>query len=144
MNSIIKKWFTIIPLLVALALVSCSKDDPVKDITKPTAVISNPVEGSIFQRGASIILDATFMDDHMLASCDVSIVSLKALKGFDDPWMPNVDVIILEGEEDEVTAHQVFKQAIPMDIMSGEYSLTFKVVDEAGNYTDYPVNITIE
>ena len=83
-------------------------------------------------------------DDHMLASCDVSIVSLKSLKGFDDPWMPNVDMIMLEGEEDEVTAHQVFKQAIPMDIMSGEYSLTFKVVDEAGNYTDYPVNITIE
>lgn len=144
MKSIIKKYLAIAPLLLAFALTSCSDDDPVKDVIKPTAVITNPVSGSTFQRGASIILDATFMDDMALESCELSLESLKSLKGFDDPWQPDVDKVMIEGEEDEVASHQIFKQSIPMDIMSGNYSLIIKVVDAAGNFTDYPVDIIIE
>ena len=144
MKSIIRKWDIIAPVLVALVLIGCSKDSSFKDVTKPTAVIINPVNKTIFKRGASIILDATFLDDYMLKTCEVSLSSLKALKGFDDPWIPELDIIMIEGEEDKVASHQIFKQAIPVDIMTGDYSLIIKVVDAAGNYTEYPVDITIE
>ncbi|WP_430815939.1 DUF4625 domain-containing protein [Carboxylicivirga sp. RSCT41] len=132
-------------LTLSLVLTACSGDDDeaVKDLIKPTGTITMPLEGETFLRGSSIIFEGTFSDDVELAHCELSLSKLKSLKGWDIPWTPESDLVHLQGTEDEVSAYQAFKQVIPSDIMSGDYVLNAKLVDEAGNYIVYSVNVKI-
>lgn len=133
-------------LTLSLAFTGCSGDDDggAKDLIKPVGTITLPVEGETFLRGASIIFEGTFSDNVELANCELSLSKLKSLKGWDIPWVPANDMMFLQGKEDEVSAYQSFKQAIPLDIMSGDYVFNAKLVDVAGNYIVYSINITIE
>lgn len=133
-------------LTLSLLLTACSgdEDENTRDLVKPTGTIIMPLEGDVFLRGSSIIFEGVFYDDVELAHCELTLSKLKSLKGWDIPWTPEHDLIHIQGQEDEVSAYQAFQQVIPLDIMSGEYILNAKVVDEAGNYINYNVNIKID
>lgn len=133
---------TILIGLMVVTAMSCSKDE---DRTSPVADITTPANGAHFYRGENIFLNAIFTDDESgLKECSIGLVSLKALKGWDDPWMPEVETIALSGLEKEVSDHIIFNAAIPMDIMSGSYVLNFKVVDAEGNLSQYSKEIYVE
>ncbi|MBS2210162.1 DUF4625 domain-containing protein [Carboxylicivirga mesophila] len=125
-----------------LLMVSCSKDDPA-DTTAPMASFSSPVEATKYVRGQSLICNAVFEDNDELSHVDISISSLKSLKGYNDPWLAS-ESVELTGKTSELSAYQVFGEAIPFEIMSGEYMLEFTVFDKALNYSTYKFNVTVE
>ncbi len=131
--------------IIGLVLLSaCEKDEEVKDIIKPNCSIVKPTDDALFFRGSSIIFEGYFTDDIELGSCELFLTTLKATKGWDDPWTPLVDRIELSGTKADISAYQVFKDIIPQDIMSGDYILNIKVSDKAGNFSMYTVNIYID
>lgn len=125
-----------------LLLASCSKDDPT-DTNVPKATFASPVDATKYDRGQSVICSAVFEDDRELSHVDVTISALKSLKGWDDPWQAH-ETIELSGKRMELSAYQIFGEAIPFDIMSGNYQLEFIVVDKALNYSAYTFNINVE
>lgn len=138
----IKKWVSGVVLLVAVFLSGCSKDEP-KDSMSPLAVFSSPMEGAVYQRGQSLILSGTITDDKELSHIDVSIATLKSSSGYNDPWISE-EKIALSGREKNINSYALFEQAIPFDIMSGNYTINILVVDKALNYSSYPIAITIQ
>lgn len=133
--------YCVISLILLMSFAACSEDEELIDLVKPTATINQPAKGTLYYRGSSIVFEANFVDDVALAYCEVSLVTLK---GWDVPWEPMVDKVVLSGTHDEVSAYQIFKETIPMDIMSGKYAINIKVVDVAGNYNMYSADIEIE
>lgn len=126
-----------------LALSSCGSDDEAVDLTKPTADISLTRESGIYSPGSSILINADFTDDKALKECQVSITSLRSLKGWDTDWDVEMYKISLSGKEMTVKGTRVLED-IPFDIYYGDYQLTFKVLDESNNYNIYTIEITIE
>jgi len=141
-NASIKKWVSAVILLVAVFLSGCSKDEP-KDTMSPVAVLSSPQEGTIYQRGQSLILSGTITDDKELSHIEVSIATLKSSSGYNDPWISE-EKIALSGREMNINSYALLEQAIPFNIMSGSYTINLIVVDKALNYSSYPIAITIQ
>ncbi len=138
MNNI-KSIFLSLMLLTALA---CSEDE---DRMSPIAEVVTPANGTHYYRGENIFLNAVFSDDNSgLKKCSIDVVGLKALKGWDDPWTPETEVIDLAGLNKEVKDHIIFNGAIPLDIMSGNYVLNFRVEDQEGNLAQFSRQIYIE
>jgi len=132
----------LVVLLVGLVFGSCSKDDPT-DTMAPTAVISSPQENTTFLRGQSLVCNAIFEDNVELSHVEVSISNVSNLKGYDTPWVAS-ETIELAGQKQELASYVLFNEAIPVEIMSGNYMLEFMVVDKSLNYTNYEINISIE
>lgn len=133
-------------LIAAMSLsvfTGCSKDDEkeVKDLIKPNCDLTQPTDGLVIQRGNSLIFEGYFTDDNNLKSCEFTLTTLK---GWDVPWEPVMDIIELSGTEQNITGYQVFKETVPVEIMSGDYTLNIRVNDEAGNYNIYSVGIVID
>lgn len=128
-------------VIAGLFVAGCSKDDSV-DTIAPTALINSPVEEMVYQRGQSIVLNATFEDNVALSHADVSISSV-ALKGWNTPWEA-IETFEFSGKSQQLSAYELFGEPIPVDIMSGAYRLEILVVDKELNYTRYDIAITIE
>lgn len=133
-----------IALFSLLVITACSKSEGEgTDLTKPTAVIELDREDNVFSPGSSIVINGDFTDDVELKECQITLASLKSLKGVDLPWEPETYKIYLSGKEDAVSGQQIF-DVIPVDIMYGEYQITFKVLDASNNYSQYTQDIVIE
>lgn len=133
---------TAIILTTVLLLSSCGSDSEGVDLIKPTADISLTRESGVYSPGSSILIDATFMDDTALKECQVTIASLRSLKGWNTDWDVEMHKISLSGKEMNLTGTRILED-IPVDIYYGDYQLSFKVLDEANNYTIYTIDITI-
>ncbi len=138
MRNIIKSFL----IVLSFVLVSCS-DDESKDRTAPFGTIQSPVNGKLFMRGQSLIVNGVFTDDRELSHVTVSVGALKAVKGIDTPWADS-ETIELKGKEQILTSYQLFGDMIPSDIMSGEYYLNFLIVDKALNEKKLVVLINVE
>lgn len=131
-------------MLTLMAVTSCSKgDDEGADLTKPTAVIELDRDNNVYGSGSSIVINGDFTDDVELKECQVTLTFLKSSKGVDLAWEPETYKIKLTGKEDAVAGQQIF-EVIPLDIMYGEYQVTFKVLDTSNNYSQYTFDIVIE
>lgn len=132
-------------LLVVLIVVlstNCTKDE---DRTSPLVDIATPAIAADYIRGGNIYFNAIFTDDDSgLKECIVSLSHLKATRGWEDPWMPEEEIISLSGKKQELDQHIIFNQSIPFDVMSGYYVLNIRVVDNAGNISQYSRNFNIE
>ncbi len=142
MKKYISKLSTLMILVLGLMASSCS-DDEIKDTTDPTATFTSPIESAVYSRGQSMICNAVFEDDIELLMVEINIYSQKSTKGWDTPWIYN-ETVYLSGKTDELSAYQIFNQDIPLDIMSGQYTLEFKVFDKTLNYSSYQFDISIE
>lgn len=130
-------------ILIILSLNACGSDSEGADLTKPTADISLTRESGIYSPGSSILINADFQDDQALKECQVTIASIRSLKGWDTDWDAEMYKIPLSGKEMSFTSTRVLED-IPTDIYYGDYQLSFKVLDESNNYTVYTIDITIE
>ncbi len=130
-------------LMAVVLLASCGSDDEGVDLTKPTADIRLTRESGVYSPGASILIDADFSDDKALKECQVTIVSARSLKGWDTDWDVEADKLKLSGTEYSLSGTRVLED-IPVDIYYGEYQLSFKVLDEANNYSIYTIDIVIQ
>ncbi|WP_430812419.1 MULTISPECIES: DUF4625 domain-containing protein [unclassified Carboxylicivirga] len=135
MKKYISKIGVLLVVLSGLLVVSCSDDDDPADTNAPQASFTAPAEAAVYQRGQSLICDAVFEDDRELAQLHVSIANVSGLKGWDTPWTDE-EVIPLVGKRMEMSGQQLFGEAIPMEIMSGEYEVTFTVEDKTGNKSE--------
>lgn len=128
--------------LMLIATLACSKDE---DRTSPIAEIITPANGTQYYRGENIFLNAVFSDDDSgLKECSIDLVRIKGLKGWEDPWQPEIHTITLSGLEKKVNDHIIFNASIPFDVMSGFYVMNFKVVDMAGNLSQFSKEIYVE
>lgn len=141
MRTLVK--ISVITMLIAMVNVSCSKDDEVvADLIKPTATIAlDQDHGKLFPGGA-IVINAEFKDNRALKECQISVQSKRSLKGWDTDWDYDTDKIKLSGTKFEINRQQVLPR-IPYDIYYGDYQLTFKVLDQANNYTEYIIDFTV-
>ncbi len=131
-------------VMVVVLLMSCAKDyDDIKDLIKPTAQIELVNSNGRFLAGSSIVINGSFSDNEALKACEITINSNRNLKGFDVDWDYDEDKIELSGKEDFVEMRQVLP-VIPVDIYYGEYILSFKVIDQANNFSEYKFDIVIE
>ncbi len=138
----ISKCLGLITMLLFLSLTaSCEKEG---DKESPIASIETPTIGQKYYRGEVIYLNALFTDNEGLARCEISMASTKSTYGWDDPWMPETDVIQLSGQKQQIEQYLVFNGPIPLDIMSSAYVINIRVFDGAGNMTHYSRNIEIE
>lgn len=139
------KWLNKIFLASSLLtlMASCGGDDKSVDLEKPTADIEITRESGIYSPGSSILINASFADNAALKECQVSIASLRSLKGWDTDWDMDMYRIPLSGKQLELNGVRVLED-IPVDIYYGEYRLSFKVLDEANNYSIYEIDIVIE
>ncbi|MCG8578270.1 MAG: DUF4625 domain-containing protein [Bacteroidales bacterium] len=130
-------------LIAVVLLSSCGSDDESVDLIKPTADIRLTRESGFYTPGSSILIDAEFTDDKALKECQVTIASARSLKGWDTDWDAEMDKILLNGQDFSLNGTRVLED-IPVDIYYGEYQLSFKVLDEANNYSIYTIDIVIE
>ncbi|WP_430814443.1 DUF4625 domain-containing protein [Carboxylicivirga sp. RSCT41] len=130
-------------LLAVVLMSSCGSDDESVDLTKPTADIRLTRESGAYSPGSSILIDADFADNKALKECQVTIASTRSLKGWDTDWDAEMDKIVLNGTDFSLKGTRVLED-IPVDIYYGEYRLSFKVLDEANNYSIYSIDIVIE
>lgn len=139
------KWFSKIVFTTSLIMLitACGGDDKTVDLEKPTADITITRENGFYSPGSSILINANFFDNAALKECQVSIVSLRSLKGWDTDWDTEMYKIPLSGKQVSLTNVRVLED-IPVEIYYGEYRLSFKVLDEANNYTNYDIDIVIE
>ncbi len=139
------KWLSKILFISSLVMlmVSCGGDDKGVDLEKPTADIQITRESGVYSPGSSILINADFFDDTALKECQVSIASLRSLKGWDTDWDAEVYKIPLNGKQMSMNGVRILED-IPVDIYYGEYRLSFKVLDEANNYSIYEIDIVIE
>ncbi|MBS2210166.1 DUF4625 domain-containing protein [Carboxylicivirga mesophila] len=142
MNKKIYRTTLYLIMVVGLLSGSCSKDEP-GDSMAPTAVFTSPLTETVYQRGQSIIVNASFEDDKELSHVEVSIEEAQVLKGWNTPWETS-EVIELSGKSQNLSAYELFGEAIPMDIKSGVYNLEFMVVDKQFNFANYNMVLTIE
>lgn len=141
MKTLVK--ISLLTMLIAMVSVSCSKDEEATaDLTKPTATIELDQEAGKYFPGGAIVINAEFKDDTALKECQISVQSKRSLKGWDTDWDYDTDKIKLSGTTFEVNRQQVLPR-IPYDIYYGDYQLTFKVLDQANNYTEYIIDFTI-
>ncbi|MBS2213477.1 DUF4625 domain-containing protein [Carboxylicivirga mesophila] len=139
------KWLNKILLASTLSILmtSCGDDDKSVDLEKPTADIEITRENGTYSPGSSILINANFFDNVALKECQVSIASLRSLKGWDTDWDSEMYKISLSGKQVSLNSVRVLED-IPVDIYYGEYRLSFKVLDEANNYSIYEIDILIE
>ena len=131
-------------LLLITVMPACSDDDDDdKDITAPVITVLKPAASDQYLRGGVIIINADLADDVALKEMELSLMAIKALKGIDTPWSPEIQRVPLSGKTQQIRNVMVFTE-IPSDIMSGSYILMIKVTDEAGNHVNKNVPITIE
>lgn len=135
--------FISIPIFVLTLLTACGGDDESVDLVKPTATIALDRANNIYMPMSSIVIDGSFSDDTELAECQVNITGISGLKGFELDWEPETYKIPLAGTEVTLSGQQIFT-AIPVDIRYGDYQLSFKVIDAAGNYSIYTQDIVIQ
>lgn len=141
MKKLIK--YTVILTISLLGFNACGSDDKGVDLTKPTADISLTRESGFYSPGSSILINADFQDDKALKECQVSIASIRSLKGWDTDWDAEMYKIPLSGKEMSFNSTRVLED-IPTDIFYGDYRLSFKVLDESNNFNVYTIDITIE
>jgi hypothetical protein len=121
----------------------------VPDTTKPGFSITKPVNGDVFSRGDEILLSGTLTDDSELKKLTISVayntpVAYNMEKGVsivEPEWEPANSEITVNGTTKDFIDHSVF--AIPMDILSGSYTITVIVEDVAGNKFTQSIDITI-
>ncbi len=60
-----------------------------------------------------------------------------------DPWLPEDFTIPLEGKSQELEAYNLFNETVPVDCMSGKYTLLLELIDEEGKVTLQAIDIDI-
>ncbi len=120
---------------------SCEKEG---DVESPIAQIDAPEIGQKYYRGGVIYLNTLITDNEGLDRCEVSMASTKSTFGWDDPWEPETDVIMLSGTEHHIEEHLLFNGPIPFEVMSAPYVINIRIYDVNGNMTHYSRNIEIE
>ncbi len=142
MRKTVIKYGALLLLFIAMSVVSSCKDDD-KDSASPVVRVTKPISLDKFSRGGVILVDADLSDDKELATLEFSLASLKAVYGIDTPWTPAIQTQKLSGKEQQIKNVAAFGE-IPYDIMSGQYVLTLKLSDKAGNTTSTSVTINID
>lgn len=142
MNKNIYRFGLLVVMVIGLFAGACSDDAP-SDTEAPSAVFTSPVAETVYQRGQSIIVNASFEDNMELSHVEVSISEAVNLKGWDDAWEAT-ETFELTGKSQSFSSYELFGEAIPMDIKSGSYNLSFLVVDKKLNYTQYDFALIIE
>lgn len=130
-------------LLFSILVVTACSDKEDIDSVAPVVELLKPVNSDLFLRGGAIVINANVSDNVELRDMEISLATLKAAKGIDTPWTPDVQKIPLSGKEQQIRNIVAFSQ-IPNDIMSGMYSLSIQVTDMTGNIAKTTVIITIE
>ncbi len=130
-------------LLFSIMVVTACSDKEDIDSVAPVVELLKPVNSDLFLRGGAIVVNANVSDNVELRDMEISLAALKAAKGIDTPWTPDVQKIALSGKEQQIRNIVAFSQ-IPNDIMSGMYSLSIQVNDITGNIAKTTVIITIE
>lgn len=130
-------------LLFSIMVVTACSDKEDIDSVAPVVELLKPVNSDLFLRGGAIVINANVSDNVELRDMEISLAALKAAKGIDTPWTPDVQKIALSGKEQQIRNIVAFSQ-IPNDIMSGMYSLSIQVNDITGNIAKTTVIITIE
>lgn len=132
-----KKLSLVIAALLILGITSCKKDDnsTPKDTTKPTVNLMSPSEDDEFTSGNAITVNATITDDTELSQAKIEIH-----ENFDGhthmktgaPAFSWDSIIDLSGK----TTTLNFKIDLPIDIATGNYDFTMRVIDQQGNEAD--------
>ncbi|TRX66534.1 DUF4625 domain-containing protein [Carboxylicivirga sp. M1479] len=138
------KQFKYIISALALLLMVATACEKEKDTISPIVDMETPAIGQKYYRGEIIKLNAHFSDEggSGLKECALQIHSV--LKGWDDAWIPDEEIVQLSGSSMTVKDHIVFNGEIPYDIMSGAYVISVRVSDRDGNLTQFSRNIEIE
>lgn len=126
--------------IVVVFLTSCEEEG---DKQSPIVDMNTPSIGQSYQRSGFIRLNANFTDEggSGLKECILEISPV--LKGWDTPWAPKAEVVLLQGNTHSIEDHIIFNGEIPYNIMSGEYVIGVRVTDNEGNLTQFSRNITI-
>ena len=94
------------------------------DTNAPTITVYSPEEGSSFEPGGNVVLDALVEDDTRLAEIRVKITLGRYVTIYDETTT----------EFDSDTSHKVNRTAtIPADAVQGTYYVTITATDAAGN-----------
>ncbi len=139
------KWLNkiIFASFLIILFASCGGDDKNIDLEKPSAEIQLTRESGIYSPGASILINAYFVDNVALKECQVSIASIRSLKGWDTDWDVDMYKIPLSGNQLSLKGVRILED-IPANIYYGDYRLSFKVLDEANNYSIYEIDMLIK
>ncbi|WP_430817248.1 DUF4625 domain-containing protein [Carboxylicivirga sp. RSCT41] len=137
-----KQFKCIIAALALLLMVSGCEND--NDTISPSVEMETPAIGQKYFRGQIIYLNAHFSDEggSGLKECVLGISPV--LKGWDDPWRPDEEIVEISGSTQTLENYIVFNGEIPYDIMSGSYVISVRVTDNNGNLTQFSRNIEIE
>lgn len=110
------------------------------DTVDPTISITSPTSSSHLQWGGSLLVSGSLNDDYKLKSV---VYSLVYKGGESNPWKPAAKTISLSGKSVTLSGEDVFGEVIPNNVASGEYELSVKLTDDAGNDKIYKVVFNI-
>jgi len=126
-------------LLSLFVLASCGSDDPEpSDETKPVINVTAPAANAEFTVGTDIMLSGTFTDDKELKGVTFTLASTET-----GAWTPAAHQVALTGVTETLTDEVLFV-TIPVDAVTGDYTLTVTLTDAAGNTANKNIAIEIE
>jgi hypothetical protein len=150
------KYLIVISLLI-ITVYGCKKNktpEPIPDTTKPSLSIAQPTAGQEFVPGNTIPFHATFTDNDMLKSYDISISKVLAtgflLKNVPTPvpwtYTKSSTNFTTGVKQQEVTLSDI---VIPMDISgspvaTGNYNFTVNCIDGSNNSTSTTIIFKIK
>ncbi len=117
--------YLLVPTLLATALFWTSCEDE-EDLADPTITVNSPADGRAFESGDDIPITVTFSDDVALRKYTIA-VSSSITDSPIDPYSAEITED-LTGELELVET----TLSIPVDVASGNYSLTFDLKDDNG------------
>lgn len=138
----------------ALLLTSCGggdgdggEEEKPEDTTKP--IIENPTtprddasNPTVFSLSGPFTYNGKFTDDVELKEVVFSLISLKSATGVDDdPWQPAAHKVVLSDKE--TTVNQEIFTTIPSNVYTGNYELSIRCTDAAGNGSSRKIIVVI-